>query len=284
MNNAEESVNLSIVTATDPDEAFNCDEATILQVDAINSVSELLPVPTDFIPGISASMMGAGESEASMSKLSPTVAKPEESASGLDEEQGSTGVMPEQISASSHTSATYTPPVLTPEIWEPAEYDVLTGRGASVNLHPGNQKFRALCYARKPLFDAANHAAKKRIATEIWTTCEQLYQSRFLTKRELKGPWYQQSSHQAILKAAQTIRDYQRQDRVEQRALVSSKSTRKRRLTPATPMDDVVVPPPPDGPIVENPDGVESNDVLCGRGAVSLSYYNILDHVLCEHD
>jgi hypothetical protein len=150
------------------------------------------------------------------------------------------------------------------EIWEPEPLDVLTGRGASINVHPGNQKFRALCYARKSQFDAANHAAKKRIATEIWTTCEQLYNSRFLSRRHEKGPWYQQSAHHAILKAAQTIRDYQRPDRLLQRDF-----SKKRRCTPATPMDEVVVPPPPEGPIVENPEGVEANDVLCGRGAVS---------------
>ena len=152
------------------------------------------------------------------------------------------------------------------EIWEPEVMDVLTGRGASINVHPGNQKFRALCYARKSQFEAANHAAKKRIATEIWTTCEQLYNSRFLSKRQEKGPWYQQNAHHAILKAAQTIRDYQRPDRLLQRDFGGNK---KRRSTPATPMDEVVVPPPPEGPIVECPEGVEANDVLCGRGAVS---------------
>jgi hypothetical protein len=35
--------------------------------------------------------------------------------------------------------------------WEPAESDVLSGRGASVNAHQGNKKFRALCFARKPV-------------------------------------------------------------------------------------------------------------------------------------
>ena len=29
-------------------------------------------------------------------------------------------------------------------IWEPLEFDILSGRGAKVNLNPGNAKFRAL--------------------------------------------------------------------------------------------------------------------------------------------
>jgi hypothetical protein len=172
------------------------------------------------------------------------------------------------------------------EIWEPDQNDVLTGRGANVNLHPGNQKFRALCYAHKAIFDVANHAAKKRIATEIWTTCQTLYNSRFLSKQgsNINGPWIQQNAQKAILKAAQTIRDYQRPDRILHRASSQrrksinnseesnhddSNGIRKRRIVKsATPMDHVVIPQPPQEPLYENPDGVETNDVLCGRGAV----------------
>jgi hypothetical protein len=34
---------------------------------------------------------------------------------------------------------------------EPASADVLCGRGAAVNAHTGNKRFRALCFSRKPL-------------------------------------------------------------------------------------------------------------------------------------
>jgi hypothetical protein len=174
------------------------------------------------------------------------------------------------------------------EIWVPDENDVLTGRGASINLHPGNQKFRALCYANKAIFDDANHAAKKRIATDIWSTCQRMYSSRFLSKRNDQGPWLQQSSQSAILKVAQTIRDYQRPDRIIQRKLQissngndsngnhtsSGTSNHRRRSTmPVTPMDNVTIIPLPQHPILENPDGVETNDILCGRGAVSYFYF-----------
>uniref|UniRef100_A0A7S4VJM1 DUF6824 domain-containing protein n=1 Tax=Ditylum brightwellii TaxID=49249 RepID=A0A7S4VJM1_9STRA len=49
----------------------------------------------------------------------------------------------------------------------PHDHDVLSGRGASVNSHAGNTRFRALCFHKKSDFDGANHAAKRRIATEI---------------------------------------------------------------------------------------------------------------------
>ena len=190
------------------------------------------------------------------------------------------------------------------EIWEPDPNDVLTGRGASINLHPGNQKFRALCYAHKAIFDVANHAAKRRIATEIWSTCQKLYNSRFLSKpsSHVNGPWIQQNSDKAILKAAQTIRDYQRPDRVLQcqsqrrtdtihsedgsHDVIHSELLRhgihkKRRVVKsATPMDHVVIPQPPQEPVYENPDGVETNDVLCGRGAVRFIILTSIRHAM----
>lgn len=153
-------------------------------------------------------------------------------------------------------------------IWEPALNDVLSGRGASVNSHPGNQKFRALCFSRKAMFDVANHAAKRRIATEIWKTCVASNSSRFLRKPLDKGPWYELGADQAILKAAQVMRDYKRPDRLIQRELIAAAGKKRNRAT-ATPMEDVPIPPPPAEPIVENPAGVHEHDILCGRGAVS---------------
>ena len=151
-------------------------------------------------------------------------------------------------------------------IWEPAEFDVLSGRGASVNSHNGNKKFRALCFARKSLFEAGNHAAKRRISTEIVTTCITEYKSRFLRKSQSKGPWFEMTREQAILKASQVIRDYKRPDRLAQRELVAA-AGKKRSRPVSTPMDDVVVPPVPVEPILENPVGISDSDVLCGRGA-----------------
>lgn len=124
------------------------------------------------------------------------------------------------------------------------------------------------------MFDAANHAAKRRIATEIWTTCVGVYQSRYLKKRQDKGPWYELGTEQAILKAAQVMRDYRRPDRLVQREMLAAEGKKRNRAT-ATPMDDIPIPPPPAEPIIENPVGVHEHDVLCGRGAVRCNEKNM---------
>lgn len=118
-------------------------------------------------------------------------------------------------------------------IHEPHEDDILNGRGASVNAHRGNTKFRALCFARKPEFEAGNHAAKRRIATEI---VNQTQPGRFLKRKQDKGPWYELSKQKAILKACQVMRDFQRPDRLALREMAAANGARKRqRTTESTP-------------------------------------------------
>lgn len=91
-------------------------------------------------------------------------------------------------------------------ILDPGENDVIAGRGAAVNLNKGNQKFRALCFERKPEFDAASHAAKRRIATEIVNQTKAA-NGRFLKRKVEKGPWYEIDTEKAILKACQVMRE-----------------------------------------------------------------------------
>ncbi|CAJ1954774.1 unnamed protein product [Cylindrotheca closterium] len=155
-------------------------------------------------------------------------------------------------------------------IWEPAPPDILSGRGASVNAHPGNKKFRALCFARKPEFEAGNHAAKRRVATEIVTSSFDGGKARFLKKKGEKGPWYEMTKEQAILKACQVMRDYKRPDRMAMREMMQQNGharKRSRSAEPSTPLLDTPVPSGPLEPIIENPFGVHSHDVLSGRGA-----------------
>lgn len=141
-------------------------------------------------------------------------------------------------------------------------WDVLAGRGASVNANAGNKRFRASCFARKPEFDAANHAAKKRITSEIVHDMVTRYGTRFLKRAAASSAWQCLSTEQAMRKAAQVMRDFRRPDRVAQR----SKCKKRNRAT-ATPMAGV----PEEGtvvaPIVELPTGIHSHDVLWGRGA-----------------
>jgi hypothetical protein len=124
---------------------------------------------------------------------------------------------------------------------EPHERDVLSGRGAAVNSHAGNKRFRALCFARKAEFDAGNHAAKRRIAIEIVDTTIKNTGSRFLKKKMEKGPWFEMTYDQAISKACQVMRDYKRPDRMGEREASSSAQARKRvRTSESTPMDGIV--------------------------------------------
>jgi hypothetical protein len=148
-------------------------------------------------------------------------------------------------------------------IWEPADMDVLSGRGASVNAHNGNKKFRALCFSRKFEFDAGNNVAKRRVAEEIVRTATRKWNTRWLRKKDDK--WVELDHEQAIQKASQIIRDYKRPDRISR-----GESKKPNRAT-ATPMDFEFSPAPTEA-IVENPYGVHDHDILCGRGAYVNSY------------
>eukprot|EP00545_Synedropsis_sp_CCMP1620_P005003 CAMPEP_0119018368 /NCGR_PEP_ID=MMETSP1176-20130426/19214_1 /TAXON_ID=265551 /ORGANISM="Synedropsis recta cf, Strain CCMP1620" /LENGTH=468 /DNA_ID=CAMNT_0006972353 /DNA_START=36 /DNA_END=1442 /DNA_ORIENTATION=+ len=151
-------------------------------------------------------------------------------------------------------------------ILEPSEHDVLNGRGASVNAHRGNTKFRALCFARKPEFEAGNHAAKRRVATEIVSVTKAL-PGRFLKRKQDKGPWYELSTEKSILKACQVMRDFQRPDRLALREMTTANGGRKRQRTSESTPGVNAPPAVPLAPIVENPYGVHDHDVLSGRGA-----------------
>ena len=142
----------------------------------------------------------------------------------------------------------------------PTPNDVLSGRGASVNAHAGNKRFRALCFTRKPEFDAANLAAKKRITAEIVDHMVSNYGTVFL--KQSRDGWQRLSTLQAMHKAAQVMRDFRRPDRVQR-----ARACRKRNRATATPLTGVpeantIVPP-----IIELPAGVHVHDVLSGRGA-----------------
>jgi hypothetical protein len=49
----------------------------------------------------------------------------------------------------------------------PTDNDVLLGRGAFINEHPGNRQFRTLALEHKVEFDRSNPADKRKISTKI---------------------------------------------------------------------------------------------------------------------
>lgn len=113
------------------------------------------------------------------------------------------------------------------------DHDVLSGRGAFVNGHVGNKRFRELALQRKPQFDSGNYAEKRALATEIVRIIRSLDPpGRFLKRvkakpapvktddnwvmpaRGLDGSWEELSDDKAIHKACQVMRDIDRPDRV----------------------------------------------------------------------
>ncbi|KAL7535282.1 hypothetical protein ACHAXR_006393 [Thalassiosira sp. AJA248-18] len=65
-----------------------------------------------------------------------------------------------------HSKMKFPPPF--PElIYGYHQNDVLSGRGATINAHPGNMLFRSMCVYRKSEFDTATNHQKRQIALEI---------------------------------------------------------------------------------------------------------------------
>lgn len=110
---------------------------------------------------------------------------------------------------------------------------MISGRGAFVNGHSGNARFRTLAMERKPQFDAGNYSEKRALATEIVGMIRSLEPpGRFLRKmsnsprivdenwdgsRTIDGQWEELSDEKAIHKACQVMRDIARPDRIDGR-------------------------------------------------------------------
>lgn len=113
------------------------------------------------------------------------------------------------------------------------DHDVLSGRGAFVNAHPGNKYLRKLAIARKKAFDSGMNSDKRSLASEIVQIIKGLKPpGRFLERalsttptknpdntwnlppRGLEGPWKELSDEKAIRKAWQVMRDLRRPDRM----------------------------------------------------------------------
>jgi len=241
--------------------------ASMLGFDSTSTTTSTAAVAAEYAV-VAAASAPAAAAEALLG-TNPTPPEPKQEDAAMIE-ASSVSISDKKKESESTTSTQATAAQEANAIWEPLEHDVLSGRGALVNAHTGNKNFRALCFARKSLFDNANHAAKKRICAETWSECVQKYGSRYLKKKDGNnkggGPWYEQPASVAELKAAQVMRDYKRPDRLMQREIMAAKGKQRVRST-ATPLDDVPVAPVPPQPLVECPEGVTANDCLAGRGA-----------------
>jgi hypothetical protein len=90
----------------------------------------------------------------------------------------------------------------------PTENDVLCGRGNGVNLHPGNQKFRAMIKALKPEYVAASKPDKSSfpylVVAEIQNAVPP---GRFMKYCPKSDQWHELPTKQAITKTRQALRE-----------------------------------------------------------------------------
>lgn len=105
------------------------------------------------------------------------------------------------------------------------DHDVLSGRGAFVNGHVGNEAFRKLCLERKSQFDSGNFTEKRALANEVVNIVRAKDPpGRFLkraaknadgtvTEETIDGEWVELPEEKAVHKACQVMRDIARPDR-----------------------------------------------------------------------
>ena len=99
------------------------------------------------------------------------------------------------------------------------DHDVICGRGAYVNSHPGNKRLRQMAIEKKQVFENGTFTEKTALAADIVSQIKGLQPpGRFLKKADsgkgqefrkgLAGEWEELSDDKAIHKACQVMRTY----------------------------------------------------------------------------
>lgn len=88
---------------------------------------------------------------------------------------------------------------------KPEDNDILSGRGAGVNLHPGNVFFRKLIQSNKAVYVKSDPGAKKRIIREIVEVATQ--HGRFLKQDPETELWVAISGDEVKRKTGQALRE-----------------------------------------------------------------------------
>jgi hypothetical protein len=98
-------------------------------------------------------------------------------------------------------------------ILEVEDNDVLCGRGAPSNFHPGNQRFRDIVASYQSAYLAAKRADKPDIALKV-VHCIEGYGGRFLKRTKVPGVgpsghfcWQEIGEQRAYEKACQALRE-----------------------------------------------------------------------------
>lgn len=90
-------------------------------------------------------------------------------------------------------------------VLNPNDEDILSGRGAGVNLHPGNVFFRKLISANKAIYLKADPGEKKRIIRRIVEKAQS--HGRFLKQDPTTELWTKITSEEARKKTGQALRE-----------------------------------------------------------------------------
>jgi DNA repair exonuclease SbcCD ATPase subunit len=122
---------------------------------------------------------------------------------------------------------------------KPMNNDILSGRGAGVNLHPGNMFFRSLIQSGKDAYIAADPGEKKRIIKQIVEAATK--SGRFLKQDPKTELWVPISLEEAKRKTGQALRENapaikKQQDEIKQKLKLVNQlqSARPNCLPPIT--------------------------------------------------
>jgi len=123
----------------------------------------------------------------------------------LERQHAETTVVDER-SGGIHTETIPVPPGTQPT--QPTISDVLCGRGAATNNHPGNLRFRALISLHQDQYLAAQNGEKAEISRSVVRALRQFDPpGRFLKKDPPTGLWFDIGEDKATEKTSQAFRE-----------------------------------------------------------------------------
>ena len=131
-------------------------------------------------------------------------------------------------------------------ITQPGPHDVMIGRGGGTNHNPGNIRFRQLICTRKDEYKVAKRSQKPIIAQEIVSAWRaQVPPGRFLKQDERTMLWYDVGNEQAKVKAAQKLRDSNKDNSWTNNKVPGSKEEENKVKKRDPPQSLTVEMPPP---------------------------------------
>jgi len=131
-------------------------------------------------------------------------------------------------------------------ILKPHPHDVLSGRGALINMHPGNSFFRELVRVNKEYYQNPRRTRKEKniIVSQVVQQVVEYGRNpggRFLERRGYKSDafWIEMSREQVIKKTKQALRE--QQSNFEKSSVMSTHNTTKDKAILTNPYAWIVI-------------------------------------------